>query len=209
MILLSDPRLPEVEVAECGEPLIDISSLSSVQLDTRERDEAGAYSRVRTGIGTRLEAASAYLPTGVHLRVIEGHRSVAEQARRFAGYEERLCDSGLTGKQLYRQVSMFVSPVQVAPHCAGAAVDLTLADDDGRELDMGGPVNGHRYGQEQSCPWTADGLSSTARHHRDLLGAALTSVGFVNYPTEWWHWSYGDRYWAYISGAKAAIYGPV
>jgi hypothetical protein len=34
-------------------------------------------------------------------------------------------------------------------------------------------------------------------------------VGFVNYPTEWWHWSYGDRYWALATGAPAACYGPV
>jgi zinc D-Ala-D-Ala dipeptidase len=31
----------------------------------------------------------------------------------------------------------------------------------------------------------------------------------VNYPTEWWHWSYGDRYWAYQSGARAARFGPL
>jgi D-alanyl-D-alanine dipeptidase len=28
----------------------------------------------------------------------------------------------------------------------------------------------------------------------------------VNYPTEWWHWSYGDRYWALMTGAPAARY---
>jgi hypothetical protein len=27
------------------------------------------------------------------------------------------------------------------------------------------------------------------------LGGGLTAAGMVNYPTEWWHWSYGDRYW--------------
>ena len=37
----------------------------------------------------------------------------------------------------------------------------------------------------------------------------LTWSGFVNYPTEWWHWSYGDRYWALTTGAAAALYGPV
>jgi D-alanyl-D-alanine dipeptidase len=37
---------------------------------------------------------------------------------------------------------------------------------------------------------------------------ALTGAGLVNYPTEWWHWSFGDRYWAYASGS-AARYGPL
>ncbi|MEK8108013.1 hypothetical protein NKG94_28990 [Micromonospora sp. M12] len=31
----------------------------------------------------------------------------------------------------------------------------------------------------------------------------------VNYPTEWWHWSYGDRYWALMTGAPQTRYGPV
>jgi hypothetical protein len=39
--------------------------------------------------------------------------------------------------------------------------------------------------------------------------SASWSAGLVNYPTEWWHWSYGDRYWALLTGADHAIYGPV
>ncbi|WP_392960148.1 M15 family metallopeptidase [Streptomyces sp. LN245] len=53
------------------------------------------------------------------------------------------------------------------------------------------------------------GLSGRARRHRDILARAMDGAGFVNYPTEWWHWSYGDRYWALISKADRAVYGPV
>lgn len=42
-----------------------------------------------------------------------------------------------------------------------------------------------------------------------VMAKALEEVGLVNYPTEWWHWSYGDRYWAMATGATAAIYGPL
>jgi len=42
-----------------------------------------------------------------------------------------------------------------------------------------------------------------------LLGRVLGGAGLVNYPTEWWHWSYGDRYWALMTGAPAALHGPV
>jgi D-alanyl-D-alanine dipeptidase len=37
----------------------------------------------------------------------------------------------------------------------------------------------------------------------------LSAQGLVNYPTEWWHWSYGDRYWALVTGAPHAPYGPI
>jgi len=46
---------------------------------------------------------------------------------------------------------------------------------------------------------------SGGRRH---LGRALTAEGFVNYPTEWWRWSFGDRYWALLTGAANACYGP-
>ncbi|MFE9454584.1 M15 family metallopeptidase [Streptomyces sp. NPDC006739] len=101
------------------------------------------------------------------------------------------------------------SPVEVAPHCAGAAVDLTLIDTDGVELDMGGAVNGHRTGDERWCPFDAPGLSATARDNRHLLAQCLREEGFVNYPSEWWHWSYGDRYWALMTSTPAAVYGPI
>jgi D-alanyl-D-alanine dipeptidase len=58
-----------------------------------------------------------------------------------------------------------------------------------------------------ACYTRAGNISEEARAHREILGAALTSAGMVNYPTEWWHWSYGDRYWALETGAAAARYG--
>ena len=67
------------------------------------------------------------------------------------------------------------------------------------------------------APEDSDGRCYTA--HPDVVGeallrgralaAALEGAGLVNYPTEWWHWSYGDRYWAYATGAERALYGPL
>ena len=37
---------------------------------------------------------------------------------------------------------------------------------------------------------------------------AMHGAGFVNYPHEWWHWSYGDRFWGCMTG-RAAIYDSV
>jgi D-alanyl-D-alanine dipeptidase len=38
------------------------------------------------------------------------------------------------------------------------------------------------------------------------MSKALLKVGFVNYPYEYWHWSYGDRHWAYCTKVPNAIY---
>jgi D-alanyl-D-alanine dipeptidase len=50
-------------------------------------------------------------------------------------------------------------------------------------------------------------ISKTALKNRQIMSEVLTQVGFANYPTEFWHWSYGDRYWAYQQGKDHAIYG--
>lgn len=72
--------------------------------------------------------------------------------------------------------------------------------------------NGHAYERlpesAGACCTHADNIGDEARSHRDILGTALTAVGLVNYPTEWWHWSHGDRYWVLKEEAAVAHYGP-
>ncbi|MBG7702458.1 hypothetical protein HCJ76_31395 [Streptomyces sp. MC1] len=82
MILLSDPRVFDTPVADCGEPLVQIATTATVLLDPRERDEHGAYGRVRTGVLARLRSASDRLPAGIRLLVIEGHRPAPAAANR-------------------------------------------------------------------------------------------------------------------------------
>ncbi|GAB2882730.1 hypothetical protein GCM10027026_37160 [Myroides odoratimimus subsp. xuanwuensis] len=101
-----------------------------------------------------------------------------------------------------------MSPPGVAPHVSGAAIDLTLVGPAGEEVDMGTPINATPEESQGACYFAAPGLSPEARRHRRLLADALVAAGLVNYPTEWWHWSYGDRYWARLTHRPAAIYGP-
>jgi D-alanyl-D-alanine dipeptidase len=110
---------------------------------------------------------------------------------------------------LHELTSRFVAPVEVAPHVAGAAVDLTLVTADGTELDMGTEVDATPEVSDGACYFAAGNISAAARENRTTLARVLGGAGLVNYPTEWWHWSYGDRYWALMTGAEAARHGPV
>ena len=85
----------------------------------------------------------------------------------------------------------------------------TPVDAAGEQLDLGTPIDATPEESKGRCYLDAGGLSPDARAHRDLLASVLRSAGLVNYPTEWWHWSFGDRYWALLTGADAAAYGPV
>ena len=200
MLLLSDPRVSAVPVIDDGEPLVRLFPALS---PTR--------ALVRRSLAERLMAADLALPAGIRLKVVEGYRSVADQQAIIAAYSAELCAErpGLSPEELATLTSRFVAPLEVAPHVAGAAVDLTLVDATGEELDLGTPIDATPEQSDGRCYFAADGIGADARAHRDLLARVLTSVGLVNYPTEWWHWSYGDRYWALVTGAPHALYGPV
>ncbi|GIH77657.1 M15 family metallopeptidase [Planobispora longispora] len=208
IVLISDPRVVSIPVEESGEPLVDIRG--RLRTDDRLADPEGAYAHLREGLLARLEAAQGQLPGGYRLLVVEGYRPIVTQQQIFDDYSASLRAEfpGMSPEELRSAASRYVSPVEVAPHTAGAAVDLTLCTEDGVELDMGTPVNATPEQSDGACYTAAAGLSTEARHHRKLLASALEPAGLVNYPTEWWHWSYGDRYWAMVTGASAARYGP-
>jgi D-alanyl-D-alanine dipeptidase len=199
-ILLSDPRVAAVPVHECGEPLVALDATFGP-----------AHALVRSGLALRLEMAQELLPPGLRLRVVEGHRSVAHQRAIIAHYSAEICRlrPGVSPHDLHHLVSRHVAPVDVAPHVAGAAVDLTLVDVTGDELDMGTAVDATPETSHGACFTAATTVSADARAHRHLLAAVLRPHGLVNYPTEWWHWSFGDRYWALAERAEYALYGPV
>jgi D-alanyl-D-alanine dipeptidase len=199
-ILLSDPRVAAVPVRDAGESL--------VRLDA---DFGPARTWVRRGLAERLAAARNVLPADVRLRVVEGHRPVRQQWSIVAAYstELRRLHPRLPDAELRRLTSRFVSPVEVAPHVAAAAVDLTLVDPQGAELDMGTPIDATPEQSGGACYLAAEGIDADARERRELMAKVLCGAGLVNYPTEWWHWSYGDRYWAVMTDAPAALYGPV
>ncbi|WP_348789967.1 M15 family metallopeptidase [Leifsonia sp. NPDC080035] len=199
-ILLSDPRVSAVPVLDTGEPLVALPARLGP-----------ARALVRAGVAERLLHAATLLPPGVALRVVEGHRPLAGQRAIIERYsaELRALHPHLGEEELRTLTSRFVSPVEVAPHVAGAAVDLTLVDADGHERDLGTAIDATPEQSDGACYFDATGIGEAAAANRALLARTLGAAGFVNYPTEWWHWSYGDRYWALSVGAPAALYGPV
>jgi D-alanyl-D-alanine dipeptidase len=209
IILMSDARVAAVPVQECGEPLVDVRDALLVD-DRKNEDSAGAEVHLRQGVLDRLLQAQALLPGGLRLLFVEGYRPPTLQRRYFEGYadELRAARPEWPAGRIRSAASRYVSPPEIAPHTAGAAVDLTLADADGRELDLGTPMNANPEQSQGACYTDADNITAEARANRGVLGKALGAAGLVNYPTEWWHWSYGDRYWALLTGTPAALYGP-
>ncbi len=80
-------------------------------------------------------------------------------------------------------------PRKGSRHNRGAAVDVTLVDSTGRELEM--PTGFDDFTEKAHRDY--QGCSETARRNRALLEAAMTAEGFVPLPTEWWH--FDDPEW--------------
>ncbi len=199
-VLLSDDRITRIPAIESGEPLVD--------LYTRGISAQGRVF-VRESLADRLAVADSFLPTGVRLHVVEGLRPIESQRAIYNSYKAELreLNPGISDEEAHVLASRFVSPVEVAPHVAGAAVDLTLIGEHG-PFDLGTPIDATPEQSNGACFFAATNISREARTNRALLADVLTSSGLVNYPTEWWHWSFGDRYWAFVEGQEHALYGP-
>jgi D-alanyl-D-alanine dipeptidase len=79
-------------------------------------------------------------------------------------------------------------------HSYGAAVDVTLADAEGRELDLGTPHDflGALAEPRLEARFVADGkLTSAQVERRAILRAAMRAGGMRSIPNEWWHFDAG------------------
>jgi D-alanyl-D-alanine dipeptidase len=75
-------------------------------------------------------------------------------------------------------------PRRGSPHSRGVAVDLTLIDADGAELDMG-------TGFDAFTPLSYHGcteVSATAQRNRHMLLGLMSAAGWDFYRREWWHY---------------------
>jgi D-alanyl-D-alanine dipeptidase len=104
-------------------------------------------------------------------------------------------------------------PAMPPPHSTGAVFDLTLADANGHEVDMGSPVDEN---SDRSYPdyfaLATDAASKAAHANRVLLHDLLRAEGFRRNPGEWWHFSRGDQLAVWVDRNRAdapkfAIYG--
>jgi D-alanyl-D-alanine dipeptidase len=92
--------------------------------------------------------------------------------------------------------SYLADPERGSIHSFGMAVDVTLLDEQGRELDMGTRFDDLT---ERSHPalerhmLERGELSEVHVANRGLLRAAMVHAGFVGIQSEWWHFDCGDR----------------
>jgi D-alanyl-D-alanine dipeptidase len=90
-------------------------------------------------------------------------------------------------------------------HTRGAAADLTLIDQDGVPLDMGGGFDL----MDAKSHHGAKGLTKVQEQNRKALKELMESCGFEPYEGEWWHYSlksepFPEEYFDFVIGGEAA-----
>lgn len=208
---MGDPRIAAIPIEPVQDELIDFRETGDFQISALKAGQGDSFAHLRSNLVDRLLHSQRQLPDGYRLLLVEGHRPSALQDHYFSSYRDDLilADPSLSDEVSFQLASRYVSPPAIAPRVSGAAIDLTLCNDDGDELDLGTRINATPEASSGGCYFDATNISSEARHHRTVLSRALNEAELVKYPTEWWHWSFGDRYWAFTTNNPAALYGPV
>jgi D-alanyl-D-alanine dipeptidase len=102
----------------------------------------------------------------------------------FDGYRPRPAQQKLWDKVPNR--NYVAPPSEGSMHNRGVAIDLTMADLKGKEIDMGTTYD--FFGPEAHHDYTSHSKEILA--NRLLLKSIMESNGFQSIRTEWWHYSY-------------------
>ncbi|MBM3579808.1 MAG: D-alanyl-D-alanine dipeptidase [Alphaproteobacteria bacterium] len=106
---------------------------------------------------------------GLKLKIFDGFRPIEVQQYLYDKFPGDFISNPQTG---------------AIPHCRGVAIDLTLTDLKGRELDMGSDFDEFSDLAFHNCKK----ISVEAQRNRLLLLGLMTGAGFDFYSKEWWHY---------------------
>ena len=128
---------------------------------------------LRKVVGEALSQAHKYLFTNYNLRikVFDGYRPLSVQKLMW---------------KIMPDDRYVANPATGSRHNRGAAVDLTLIDSTGTELDMGTEYDNFT----EKAHYDYQNLSEEVKSNRKLLRETMVKFGFHPIKTEWWHFDF-------------------
>ncbi|WP_016989104.1 M15 family metallopeptidase [Flavobacterium sp. ACAM 123] len=138
-------------------------------LKAKVYDCAECYLRLKTVVAL-VEANKEFTKKGYRIKLFDCYRPLDIQ------------------KKMWKIVSnpqYVADPTKGSIHNRGGAVDITLIDAYGAELDMGTTFD--FFGVEASHSYTK--LSEKVKENRLLLKSIMTTANFNSFDSEWWHYN--------------------
>lgn len=143
--------------------------------------------------------------SSLQLVLAYGYRSLEIQKKYFLAEKMRIMKSSiLNPPELEEKVHELVAVPDVAGHPTGGAIDVVIINNETKiQLDFGTHI--FDFSSENTTTFSSN-IDKVAKKNRFLLRTVLLSVGFAPYDGEWWHFSYGDKEWAFYYKKPFAIY---
>jgi D-alanyl-D-alanine dipeptidase len=185
------PSMPLVPLVEIAPPAFDVD-IEIAYATAENITEQPVYARAACYLHpdaaqTLARAVQLARPLGLRLKVFDAYRPTEAQWKLWNARPDP---------------DFLADPRRGSPHSRGVAVDVTLLDGDGRELDMG---TGFDAFTPLSHHGVIDGISPAAQRNRLLLMGIMTSAGWDFYRNEWWHYQlFQARRYPLIDDGKAA-----
>lgn len=127
------------------------------------------FLRVKT-VKALLEANKEFLEKGFKIKIYDCYRPKAIQKKMW---------------KIVPDANYVANPKKGSIHNRGGAVDISLVDAKGKELDMGTKFD--FFGEEASHNYT--NLSDTILANRKFLKQIMLLHNFKSFDSEWWHYN--------------------
>lgn len=191
-----------VHVRENYEPLVEISHPKIIF--SKETVEQPVM--LRKEVAARLYKIANKLPNEQYIKIYSAYRS---RIALYNVWKEEVARAEKENLKMQRSellelVKFKVSApnINMGGHDTGAAIDIAICDKNGNDMDYGTKYH------ETSQAGSLTPLNAEQKNNQKYLMKLMRSQNFIQQPGQWWHYSYGDRYWAVYKGKRTgAFYG--
>ncbi|MBE9142618.1 M15 family metallopeptidase [Planktothrix mougeotii] len=219
----------QITIQDCGEPLVKIPLEKFVVETPHGYQKLGAPYHLsavdspyylRQSVLERLLTAQLLLQDNYpnwKILIFDAYRPVeVQQFMVDYSFNQLLKERGLNQHSLsaeqhqsiLTEVDQFwaspsLDPATPPPHSTGAALDITLVNETGKWLNMGSeideisPRSYPNYFENSSDP-----TEQNYHQNRQILSKVMKTAGFQQHPNEWWHFSWGDQLWAWLTNQQ-------
>lgn len=203
--IMSRRYVGKVHVHENFDPLVDFLPHRHIIFNEETLEDPNL---IRKQVLFKLYRIADKLPEGVNLKIYKTFRSRIKMSGNF---EEVISEITAENPEIGRHEAMKLAKFKtddpkgsMGGHETGGAVDVALCDNNGVDFNYG--TRFHEY--NDSTFTYSSHITKEQRKNRKQLVKLMKRQGFVNFPGEWWHFSYGDRMWAAYKGKRdGGIYG--
>lgn len=162
---------------------------------------------VRATVANKLLMAAkelANLNRYYGLQVTYGYRSLSVQKKYYKEESLRVFGKDNLTLDEAERIHRVIAVPTVSGHPTGGAVDVTVVDLRTREsIDMGSSLYDLT---DNNLFFFSPKITEQQRKNRSLLRNCMINQGFAPFDGEWWHFSYGDKEWAFYYKMPTAIY---